>query len=400
MSEMISVSKALSLLAENAPPQSIEILPLDECLGRKLTETLKAKVSRPPADMSAMDGYAVKLNDVRVKNAELLVIGEAPAGAPFEGKMAQGEAVRIFTGSVMPSGADHVVIQENVIRHDDIIHIQHAYSTFQFIRKAGMDFSAGDAILKKGTTIGPMELSLTAAANHANVPVYKRLKVGLLTNGNELKAPGSPLSEGEIINSNSVTLAALIKKWAGDVIDLGIAKDTKNAIKELVSQGCDVDIFVTIGGASVGDHDLMKPSFRELGFSPVFEKIAVKPGKPTWFYKNETQSVLGLPGNPASAIVCAHLFLQALLKHDFTLPTVSTQLENNIPTNGPRESFLRANYQLNSKGILSVTAVSSQDSSLIKPLTGPTALIHRRPNAEAANIGDIVDSLLLNTPER
>lgn len=400
MSEMISVSKAFSLLAENAPPQSIETLPLDKCLSRRLAETLTAKVSRPPADMSAMDGYTVKLSDVRAKDAKLSVIGEAPAGTPFKGTISSGEAVRIFTGSVIPSGADHVVIQENVIRHDNIIHVEKTYSVSQFIRKAGMDFGKGDIILKKGTIIGPMELSLAAAANHADLPVYKRLKIGLLTNGNELKAPGSHLSEGEIINSNSVTLAALIKKWGGDVVDMGIAKDTKRSISSLVNHGGDVDIFVTIGGASVGDHDLMKLTFKEMGFSPVFEKIAVKPGKPTWFYKNETQSVLGLPGNPASAIVCAHLFLHALLRRDFSLAMITAQLENNLPANGPRESFLRASYQINNKGIFSVTAVSSQDSALIKPLTGPTALIHRRPHSEAANVGDIADCLLLNTPER
>ena len=394
MSGLISVDEALRRLTAHALKPDPESVPVAEAQGRVLAQAVRANVSRPPNAVSAMDGYAVRLHDVREPGARLSIIGEAPAGAPYAGTLGAGEAVRIFTGGEMPEGADHVVIQEDTEREGDTVICREGYETAEYVRRAGMDFHAGDTLLEAGARLGAGELALAAAANHGTLPVRKRLRVGILANGNELKAPGSELAPGEIVNSNPAGLAALVRDWGGEPVDLGIAEDRMEAIRHSIDSAPGIDIFLPVGGASVGDHDLMRPAFAVEGFEPVFEKVAVRPGKPTWFSHRGEQRVLGLPGNPASALVCAHLFLRPLLT-GAGLVLTKARLAAALPANGPREHFMRAKIAVTDGGVLTAQAASNQDSSLISPFIASAGLIRRLPGAPEAETGQVVDCVLM-----
>ena len=395
MTELISVETALGHLKAVRPPPGTETIPITDALNRVTAAPVHAKVSRPSAPVSAMDGYAVRLADIKHAGARLHVIGEAPAGRPCNATVHTGEAVRIFTGSEIPSGADTVVIQENVDRLNDEIVVRDAYHTVQHVRLAGRDFGVDDLILPKGSLINAGGVSLLAASNHECVSVYRKLRVGILANGDELKPPGSELAPGEIINSNPQGLAALIAQWGGEAVDLGIAKDSINAIQEKIRAAEQIDIFLPVGGASVGDHDHMKSAFQGLGFESVFSKIAVKPGKPTWLSKRHQQLALGLPGNPASAFVCAHLFLRPLMETTMPNRFVAGVLTKPLSANGKRETYLRARLGISDSGVVEVSPVDDQDSSLITPFRDSDVLIQRLADAPALNAGDIVKSLLI-----
>lgn len=395
MSGLISVSDALALIQANRPLLGAETVPIELAHGRRLIEPVMALRTHPPAAMSAMDGYAVRLSDVREENAQLHVIGEAPAGNPFNGHVAHGEAVRLFTGSVIPDGADTVIIQENVTRNGGTITSLKTYQAPAHIRAAGLDFSQGDALIEAGTRLGAEHLSIAAASNNPTVVVEKRRRVGLIANGDELRPPGSDLKPGEIINSNPFGLKALIEEWGGEAVDLGIAEDRVDAIEAIIGAANDIDVFVPIGGASVGDHDHMRSAFRNRGFSPIFEKIAVRPGKPTWFSKSEHALVLGLPGNPASAMVCAHLFLSQLLGRDWTRALVRGRLATDVSANGPREHFMRARLEVSSQGGFEIDPSISQDSSLLRPFLTCNVLLRREPHAPALKKGAITEALVI-----
>ena len=395
MSGPISVDAALALLREHPLPQATESVSIDEALGRRLAVPLVAKVSRPPAAVSAMDGYAVRLNDVRQAGATLRVIGEAPAGAPFDGKLNEGEAVRIFTGGEIPQGADHIVIQEDTVRDGKNVTCKDAYDSPQFVRAAGLDFNKSDTLIPSGTVIGPAHPSIAAAANHGTLDVTRRPRVGLLANGDELRAPGSDLKRGQIVNSNPAALAPLITAWGGEAIDLGVAGDSEASIRDYIAAATEIDLFVPIGGASVGDHDHMRRAFATEGFTPIFQKVAVKPGKPTWFSSKGDTRVLGLPGNPASALVCAHLFLSVLLGSEWTTRQVTARLAKPLQENGKREQFLRAVASLKADGQVQVEAAANQDSSLLRPFLTCNALIRREIGADENAIGDTVKILLI-----
>ncbi|MEQ9527030.1 MAG: molybdopterin molybdotransferase MoeA [Parvibaculaceae bacterium] len=394
MSGLISVDEALGLLAAHTPVLEHENVATEDAQGRMLAADLHARVSRPPAPVSAMDGYAVRLEDVRAAGTKLNVIGEAPAGAPFPGKVGQGEAVRIFTGGELPAGADHIVIQEDADRDGDTLNCREAYSETQFVRAKGLDFEEGALILETGTRLGAAELAIAAAANLATLEVTRRPRVGILANGNELKPPGSELGPGEIVNSNPPALAALIRNWGGEPVDLGTASDTLEDIQAKICAAKDIDIFLPVGGASVGDHDLMRPAFAAEGFVPVFEKIAVRPGKPTWFSKSAHALVLGLPGNPASALVCAHLFLQPLITGR-RLRHIKAKLSAPLSSNGPREHYMRSEAWIDETGSLTTTPAANQDSSLITPFLSGNALVRRNANSPALKAGELVDLVLM-----
>ena len=392
---MISVKEAIELISKYSPQLSREVTPVSHAIERRLAEDLVAGVSKPPTDVSAMDGYAVRLADVTSPGARLQVVGEAPAGKPYAGTIETGTALRVFTGSAMPRGTDHVVIQENVERHSDAIIVHDAYPSPAHIRKAGSDFQTEETIIQAETILTPYALGIALAINHTHVSVFKKPKVAIIANGNELKPAGSKLNFGDIINSNSSTVCALAEKWGATSQDLGIAKDSVEAIQsKLDIADDDTDVFVVIGGASVGDYDYTKQAFAASGFELIFNKVLVKPGKPTWFAQRGKQLVLGLPGNPASAFVCANLFLRPLLQKHKKLKLLNARTSKTLPRGGQREEFLRASA-LNDGAELWVTIAEKQDSSRMMPFLKSNCLVRRPAHAEERSTGDIVDILVL-----
>ena len=392
---MISVQDAISALTQHRAAGADVLTPLSKALGGRLARDVLAKVTLPPRDASAMDGYAVRFSDVGKAGAQLTVIGEAPAGSPFGGAVEQGEAVRIFTGGAVPEGADHIVIQENASREGDILTTTTTNETRRHIRKAGIDFTKGETLITAGTQLSPAHIALAAAANHDTLPIYKRPVIALIANGDELKEPGSPVQEGDVISSNAAGLGALIQSWGGEVMDMGIAKDSIAAITDLIEAASAADIIVPIGGASVGDYDYMRTAFKEAGLELVFEKIAVRPGKPTWFGKLGEQRVLGLPGNPASATVCAHLFLKILMNRADNIVTTKAKLTQALSANGPRETFARGRTEVSDDGIAKVTPFPRQDSSLMTPFAKANVLLRLPPNTGPWDEGDVIDVVSL-----
>jgi len=391
---LISVDDALALLFANRVMMPVDTVALSEAQGARLAAPVFATVDRPPANMSAMDGYAVRLVDVAKAGARLTVIGEAPAGQTFEERLEAGQAVRILTGAEVPEGADHILIQENATRDGEGVTVVEPSTAAAHIRPAGLDFKRGDRIIEAGTVIGPAELAAIASANVDMVSVYRRPRVALLANGDELRPPGSPLARGQIVNSNPPGLLASIEAWGGIGIDLGIAADSPEDIRAHIDKAGEADIIVPIGGASVGDHDYMRSSFAAAGFESVFEKIAVKPGKPTWFSARGDTRVLGLPGNPASAFVCAQLFLRPLITGE-AHETVRAVMAEDLPANGRRETFLRARAEISDSGHLSVRTFPDQDSSLISPFLQANVLIRRVAGADACQSGGTVEVVRL-----
>ncbi len=390
---MISFDEALAKLSDLCPKRPTQTVHIDNALGARLAAPVMAKISRPPANVSAMDGYAVRLADVRQANTKLSMIGAAPAGTPFDQTLGQGQTVRIFTGGELPDGADHIIPQEDTLANGNTITIIPASDRIRSVRLKGLDFEEGDKILDQGARLGPAELAITAAANCDELPVYKRPVIALLANGDELKPAGTHLKRGEIISSNPTALSALIRQWGGDPINLGIAGDTIKSIQSYIAKAKTADIIVPIGGASVGDHDHMFTAFEQLGFTSVFRKVAVKPGKPTWCSVKDGQSVLGLPGNPASALVCAHLFLKPLVTGVPAHSFANAQLTEPLPKSGPRAEFLRSRAAINASGQLLVSPLSDQDSSLLHPFLEANVLLYRPANTREANIGESVPVL-------
>src|SRR5882757_5964451 len=396
------VADALAAILAGAEPLPEEMVVLDAAYHRVLARDIAARRTQPPQAMSAMDGYAVRAADASDLTARLKVIGEVAAGRPFERKVGASEAVRIFTGGVIPDGADAVIIQEDTAIDGDTLTITEAAAKGRHIRAAGVDFREGDVLLAKGSRLTDRALSLAAGMNYPELAVHRRPKVAVLATGDELVMPGTVPGPGQIVYSNGYALRALARAEGAETIDLGIATDTLEATTDGIrrARACRADILITMGGASVGDHDLVKRSLESEGLAMAFWRIAMRPGKPMMHGHLGAMRVIGLPGNPVSSYVCAFLFLVPLIRALSGRKTIHhvrerALLGRNLAANDQREDYLRARLQERDDGALIATPVMQQDSSLLGNLAAARALLIRPPFAPAAGKGSACEILVL-----
>jgi molybdopterin molybdotransferase len=390
---LISVAEALDHVLAHAAPLPAEPVPLDDALGRVLAADLKALRTQPPADVSAMDGYAARASDIANVPVQLRVIGEVAAGRPFTMAVGAGEAARIFTGGVMPAGADTVVVQEITQRAGDVVSVLKAVGKGRHIRRQGLDFRHGDTLFTAGHRLSARDLALLAGMNHPRVPLHRRPKVALFATGDELVPPGREPGPGQIVCSNGFALAALARQQGATVLDLGLVRDEIEATIAAVraAREAAADILVTTGGASVGEYDLVHKAFAAEGMDLSFWKVAMRPGRPLMHGRLGAMHVLGLPGNPVSAYVCAFLFLVPLIRRmsgrgDLSVATESAVLGSDLPANDERADYLRATLRQTADGPIA-TAFPVQDSSMMVPLAKADCLVIREPYAPAAAAG-------------
>ena len=390
---MISVEEALRQVLAHAERLPAEQVTLAQANGRVLAADLKALRTQPPADVSAMDGYAVRASDVATAPVRLKVIGEVAAGRPFAQTVGAGEAARIFTGGVLPDGADTVVVQEQTTRDGDLVKIQKASAPARHVRRKGLDFRAGETALPAGHHLRPRDLQLVAGMNYPNVPVYGAPKIVMFATGDELVPPGTEPGPGQIVYSNGYALAALAREEGAEVTDLGVVGDRLDDTIAAVRKARDLkaDILVTTGGASVGDYDFVQKAFAAEGMALSFWKIAMRPGRPLMHGRLGATHVLGLPGNPVSSYVCAFLFLLPLVRRmsgrsDLSAPIESALLGCDLPANDEREDYLRATLAPGKDGTVA-TPFPVQDSSMMAPLARADCLLIREAYAPAAIAG-------------
>jgi molybdopterin molybdotransferase len=400
MPALLPVAEALARILDGATPAAAEDVPLALAAKRVLAEDLAARLTQPPFDASAMDGYAVRGEDVRALPATLTLIGVAAAGRRYTGSVGRGECVRIFTGAPVPRGADAIVIQENTRRTDTSVAVVEGSPDPAHIRGRGKDFAEGDVLLHKGRLLEARTLTLAAAMGHARLPVRARPRVAILATGDELVEPGTVPGPDQIVSSNPYGLHALVAAAGGAPALLGIARDSESDIERMLGEARDADVIVTIGGASVGDRDLVAPALEARGMALDFWKIAMRPGKPLLFGRIGTQRVLGLPGNPVSSLVCARVFLVPLVRALLGLvpePTggKTAVMSHALEANGPRAHYMRATLDA-SRTPPTATTIADQDSSLMVPLAAADALVVRAPGAGALPPGSEVPILRLD----
>ncbi|MFI0395002.1 molybdopterin molybdotransferase MoeA [Paracoccus jiaweipingae] len=390
---MISVTEALEKVLALAPAAHPRTVGLDQALGRVLLEPAQSRMVQPPFNSAAMDGYALRDADAR-QGARLTVIGEAAAGHPWQGQPRPGTAIRIFTGAPVPDGYDRVVMQENTLREGDDITLTDAGGNTH-IRARGSDFSTG-SMLAAGRVLNAGDLALLAAMNVPQVSVARAPRVAVLATGDELVPPGDTPSPGQIICSNDLAVAALARQAGAQADLLGIARDNRDSLHDKLTRAADYDLIVTIGGASVGDHDLVGQVATDMGLERSFYKIAMRPGKPLMAGRLGRAVMLGLPGNPVSSVVCGLIFMQPLLRAmQGGTPMAVTRrarLAHDLPPEGPRQHYLRAQRQTG-PDLEVISPFTDQDSARLGLLSQADSLLIRPANDPARKAGDIVEYL-------
>ena len=396
---MIPLEEARARILGALTPTPVETVPLSAGWGRVLARPVLARLTQPPADVSAMDGYAVCAADAGL-GAKLTLIGAAPAGHPFPGTLGPGQAVRIFTGGFVPPGADGILLQEDATEADGLVEVREAVQPKRWIRRQGLDFAIGEVLLEAGRKLTARDVGLAAAANHPWLHVHRRPRIGILATGDEIALPGEPIPAGGIVSSNAHALAALVHAGGGEPVVLPIAPDDRDAIAAAAAAAQSCDMLVTTGGASVGEHDLVQKALGPEGFALDFWKIAMRPGKPLIWGRLGRTPVLGLPGNPVSALICAVQFLLPGLAVMQGLPggappTVRLRTGAALPANDKRFDHLRSSLGTDASGQRIATPFAMQDSSMLKTLARAEALILRAPFAEAVAEGAEVEAILL-----
>ncbi len=397
--DLLQVGEALERILAPVSALPSEDVPLREARGRTLAADLVARRTQPPSDVSAMDGYALRFDDLVDLDRPLTLVGESAAGRGYGASLNAGETVRIFTGAPVPPGADTILIQEMARAEGaDVLALERP-GRGRNIRRAGLDFAAGDVLLRAGTRLGAAELALAAAMNHASLPVARRPIVAIIATGDELVAPGEAVGPDQIVASNSFAIAAFVEAAGGVALDLGIVHDDLAKLEAAIgaAREAGADVLVTLGGASVGDHDLVKPALARQGMELGFWRIAMRPGKPLIHGRMVTgtkaMSVLGLPGNPVSSIVCGVLFLQPLLRALCGDPSAAADRSEPavigapLPANDRRQDYLRAGLRVGADDRLVATPNALQDSSMLRVLAEAECLLIRGPNATADEPG-------------
>lgn len=399
---MLSVRDAHARVIAAFEALPAEMVSVADAAGRVLAAAPAARLTQPPADLSAMDGYAVRAADVPATPGRLTLVGQAPAGGSYDQALMPGEAVRIFTGGPLPAGADSIVIQEDTQADGATITVLEAPRPGRHIRKAGLDFKAGDSPFAAGRRLTSRDVALAAAMNLPWLSVHRKPRVAILSTGDELVMPGEPVGRNQIVSSSGIAVAALVRGWGGEPTLFDIARDDAKLIESYIAAGTQHDLLITLGGASVGDHDLVQASLKAQGFAMDFWRIAMRPGKPLMFAARERARVLGLPGNPVSTMVCALLFLKPAIEKMLGQPgdLVSTQaalLAGDVKQNDQREDYVRATVMRDAAGHLTVQPHPVQDSSMLSVLAGANALLVRPPHDPARANGDVVQFIDLAT---
>jgi molybdopterin molybdotransferase len=397
---MIPVEEARTRILAGIAPTPAEVVALAEAWGRVLAHPVPSRLTQPPRDVSAMDGYALRAADATL-GATLAVVGAAPAGHPWEGTLGAGEALRLFTGSVVPDGADAILLQEDATRSGEAVTVNEAATQGRHIRRAGQDFAAGDTLIAPGKRLNARDIGLAAAGNSPWLTVHRRPRVAILATGDEIALPGDPIPPGGIVSSNSHALAALVRASGGDPVVLPIAPDDRAALMAVADSVHGMDLLLTSGGASVGEHDLVQEALGARGLVVDFWQIAMRPGKPLMHGRLGDVPMIGLPGNPVSSLVCAILFVVPALQKLSGLPaaappTVMARLGAPLAANDKRADHLRATLSTAPDGTLVATAFPRQDSSMLRLMAQAGALILRAAHAPAAEAGALVPVIPLD----
>ncbi len=401
MAELLPVAEARERICGAMSRMPAECISLSDALGRVLAEDVAARRTQPPKAVSAMDGYAVRAEDVASIPATLKIVGHVPAGQSYDGVIGPGEAARIFTGAPLPDGADAIVIQENTVAQGDTVNVVDGKAPAgRFVRPAGLDFSEGDILIRKGTVLTARHVGLAAGMNVPWLSVSRKPRIALLATGDEIVMPGEPIADNQIVSSNGLALAGFIRAMGGEPIDLGISPDSEDALRAMAEGARGADMLLTCGGASVGEHDLVQKVLGDIGLEVDFWRIAMRPGKPLMFGHIGETRMMGLPGNPVSALVCATIFLGPAIATmlGMSSPGNSVQtavLGNDLGENDEREDYLRASLARDETGNLVASTFSRQDSSVFSGFARADCLVIRPPFAPSASEGDTVSVLML-----